>query len=39
MFPTVLILERRVEVKYDKDGIPYINLTNEDLRLLGISKS
>jgi len=21
MFPTVLILERRVEVKYDKDGI------------------
>jgi len=28
-------IERRVEVKYDKDGTPYILLTNEDLRLLG----
>jgi len=28
-------VERRAEVKYDKDGTPYILLTNEDLRLLG----
>jgi len=29
---------RRVEVKYDKMGTPYIRLTNEDLRLLGLSQ-
>jgi len=31
-------VERRVEVKYDKNNIPYIYFTNEDLRLLGISR-
>jgi len=29
-------VERRVEVKYGKDGAPYIYLTNVDLRLLGL---
>ena len=29
-------VERRVEVKYNKDGTPYIQLTNVDLRLLGL---
>jgi len=28
--------ERSIEVKYDKDGTPYIQLTNVDLRLLGV---
>jgi len=29
-------VERRIEVRYGKDGTPYIRLTNEDLRLLGL---
>jgi len=28
--------ERSIEVKYDKEGTPYIQLTNVDLRLLGV---
>jgi len=28
-------IERRIEVKFDKDGTPYIILTNVDLELLG----
>jgi len=31
-------VERRVEVKYDKKGVPYIKLTNVDLRLLGLTR-
>jgi len=29
-------VDRRIEVKYGKNGVPYIYLTNEDLRQLGI---
>jgi len=29
-------VERRVEVRYGRDGTPYIKLTNVDLRLLGV---
>jgi len=29
-------VEMRIEVKYDKDGTPYIRLTNVDLRLLSL---
>jgi len=29
-------LERREEVKYDKKGVSYLRLTNEDLKLLNI---
>jgi len=28
---------RRVEVRYDKGGTPYIYLTNEDLKLLDLT--
>jgi len=31
-------VERKVEVKYDKDGTPYIYLTNIDLELLGLKR-
>jgi len=31
-------VERRVEVKYDRKGTPYIYLTNVDLRLLDIKR-
>jgi len=30
-------VERKVEVKYDKNGTPYITLTNIDLGLLGVA--
>ena len=29
-------LEKRVEVMYDKKGVTYLRLTNEDLKLLNI---
>jgi len=29
-------VERRVEVRYNKKNTPYIQLTNMDLRLLGL---
>jgi len=29
-------VERKVEVRYDRDGTPYIRFTNVDLRLLGV---
>jgi len=31
-------VDRRVEVKYYKNDTPYIQLTNEDLRLLGLAR-
>jgi len=31
-------VERRIEVKYDKDGTSYIYLTNVDLELLGLKR-
>jgi len=31
-------VERRVEVRYDKNRVPYIKLTNVDLELLGLKR-
>jgi len=31
-------IERRVKVKQKKDSTPHIDLTNEDLRLLGLAR-
>jgi len=31
-------VDRRIEVRYDKNGVPYINLTNVDLELLGLTR-
>jgi len=32
-------VERKVEVRDNKKGVPYINLTNEDMRLLGLPRA